>query len=65
MSEINYPQIPDESIDNRLASKYVDLLGERLGGSAIACSDEWFGESHNLIKDGRGDTWVWASLRCT
>jgi allantoicase len=54
MMESKYPQIPDESIDNRLSSKYIDLLSERLGGSVIACSDEWFAESHNLIKPGRG-----------
>ena len=54
MSEINYPTIPDETIDNRFSSTYVDLLSGRLGGLALSCSDEWFAPSHNLVQPGRG-----------
>ncbi len=32
----------------------TDLVAERLGGKAIACSDDFFAEKENLIKPGRG-----------
>jgi allantoicase len=31
-------------------SEYTDLLSERVGGKALACSDEWFAECENLVK---------------
>lgn len=31
------------------ASRYIDLLDEKLGGKALACSDEWFAECANLV----------------
>lgn len=40
--------------DDRFSSRYIDLLGERVGGRAIACSDQWFAECDNLVKPGRG-----------
>lgn len=45
----------DESVDQRLSSKYVDLLSERLGGCVVDCSDDWFANCENLIKSGRGE----------
>lgn len=32
----------------------TDLTAERLGGKALACSDDFFAEKENLIKPGRG-----------
>ncbi|MEH6516730.1 MAG: allantoicase [Halioglobus sp.] len=29
---------------------YTDLVSERVGGRALACSDEWFAECENLVK---------------
>ena len=29
---------------------FTDLVNERVGGKALACSDEWFAESTNLVK---------------
>jgi len=36
------------------AIDYIDLLSERIGGRAIACSDDWFASCENLVKPGRG-----------
>lgn len=43
-----------EQQDDTYSSRYIDLLSERVGGRAIACSDEWFAECDNLVKSGRG-----------
>ncbi len=32
------------------SGRYTDLLDERVGGRALACSDEWFAECTNLVK---------------
>jgi allantoicase len=32
----------------------IDLAAERLGGKALACSDDFFAEKENLLKSGRG-----------
>ena len=32
------------------SQKCTDLLSERVGGKALACSDEWFAECANLVK---------------
>jgi allantoicase len=32
----------------------TDLAAERLGGKALACSDDFFAEKENLLKPGRG-----------
>ncbi len=32
----------------------IDLASERLGGRALACSDDFFAEKENLLKSGRG-----------
>lgn len=34
--------------------KLTDLAAMRLGGKAIVCSDDFFGEKENLLKPGRG-----------
>jgi allantoicase len=34
--------------------KNMDLAQERLGGSVLSCSDDFFASVHNLIKPGRG-----------
>ena len=34
---------------NQFAALYTDLLNERFGGKALACSDEWFAECANLV----------------
>ncbi|WP_339670921.1 allantoicase [Dasania marina] len=46
--------INTDTTDDRYASQYIDLVSERVGGRAIACSDEWFAECDNLVKPGRG-----------
>ena len=35
-------------------TQLTDLAAERLGGSVLACSDDFFAEKENLIKPGRG-----------
>ena len=35
---------------DQLNQRYTDLLSERLGGCALACSDEWFAPAANLVK---------------
>ncbi|MFI5148257.1 MAG: allantoicase [Bacteroidia bacterium] len=35
-------------------TKLIDLASERLGGKALACSDDFFAEKENLLKPGRG-----------
>lgn len=30
--------------------KYTDVVGEKLGGAVLSCSDEWFAAAENLIK---------------
>ncbi|MEQ8514872.1 MAG: allantoicase [Chromatocurvus sp.] len=37
-----------------IAASHINLLDERLGARALACSDEWFAEAGNLVKPGRG-----------
>ncbi len=35
-------------------TKLIDLASERIGGRALACSDDFFAEKENLLKPGRG-----------
>jgi len=35
-------------------TKLMDLAAERMGGIALACSDDFFAEKENLVKPGRG-----------
>ena len=34
--------------------KYIDLASERIGGKVLYCTDDFFAEKENLIKEGRG-----------
>jgi allantoicase len=43
-----------EETDDHYASRFIDLLSERVGGRALSCSDQWFAECSNLVKAGRG-----------
>ncbi|GAA4746434.1 allantoicase [Flavisolibacter ginsenosidimutans] len=40
--------------DQPAFTKLTDLAAERLGGKAILCSDDFFAEKENLLKQGRG-----------
>ena len=33
---------------------FIDLAAEKIGGQALSCSDEFFAEKENLLKEGRG-----------
>lgn len=33
---------------------FIDLAAEKIGGRALSCSDEFFAEKENLLKEGRG-----------
>lgn len=35
-------------------TQLIDLASEKIGGKAMACSDDFFASMHNLIKPGRG-----------
>lgn len=35
-------------------TELLDIAAERLGGKALACSDDFFAEKENLLKPGRG-----------
>ena len=41
----------EQTQQQRFAARYIDLLNEKVGGKALACSDEWFAECANLVKD--------------
>jgi len=34
--------------------KYTDLVSEKIGGKVLYCTDDFFAEKENLIKEGRG-----------
>ena len=36
---------------NRLSDKYTDLAARRLGGQALSCSNDFFAEMENLLKN--------------
>lgn len=40
--------------DQPAFTKLTDLAAERLGGKALLCSDDFFAEKENLLKQGRG-----------
>ncbi|MAZ89932.1 MAG: allantoicase [Cellvibrionaceae bacterium] len=52
MDPLSAPQ--EQTHDDRLASRYINLLGRKVGGKALSCSDEWFAPCTNLVNDGRG-----------
>jgi len=41
-------------LEQNLKTHCVDLASDRVGGEALACSDDFFAEMENLIKPGRG-----------
>jgi allantoicase len=41
-------------LERRLKTHCIDLASGRVGGEALACSDDFFAEMENLIKPGRG-----------
>lgn len=43
-----------EMVETGFPNCFIDLLDGRLGGRALACSDEWFAPCSNLVKSGRG-----------
>lgn len=45
---------PEHNYDNRFALQWIDLAQERLGGSVLYATDDFFAEKENLIKPGRG-----------
>ena len=42
--------LSEDEFKAQVVLKYTDVIGEKLGGSVLACSDEWFAEAENLIK---------------
>ncbi len=40
-------------IEDKL-KKYIDLASEKIGGEVVYCTDDFFAEKENLIKEGRG-----------
>jgi allantoicase len=44
----------EETIELPPFTKLLNLAAEKLGAKTIACSDDFFAEKENLIKDGRG-----------
>jgi len=47
-------ELEHQTHDDKFSSEYIDLLSEKVGGKALACSDEWFAPCSNLVKQGRG-----------
>ncbi|ODV89554.1 hypothetical protein CANCADRAFT_140644 [Tortispora caseinolytica NRRL Y-17796] len=43
-------QISTEEAAVQLQAKYTDVVGQKVGGSVISVSDEWFAEAANLLK---------------
>ena len=41
-------------MENPNFTKLTDLAAERLGGKALQCTDDFFAEKENLLKQGRG-----------
>jgi allantoicase len=39
----------NQAVEHPFSSRYTDLLNEKVGGKALACSDEWFAECANLV----------------
>lgn len=44
----------NNDLNTYFTQQLVDLAAERLGGEALACSDDFFAEMENLLKPGRG-----------
>ncbi|KAI5957509.1 DAL2 [Candida theae] len=42
--------LTESQFHSEVVSKYVDVIGEKLGGKIHSFSDEWFAQAENLIK---------------
>lgn len=42
--------LTQDQFQESIAQRYTDVVGEKLGGSVVAFSDEWFAAAENLIK---------------
>lgn len=42
--------LSEDEFKNQVVLKYTDVVGEKLGGTVVACLNEWFAEAANLIK---------------
>lgn len=42
--------LTEEAFQRNVLCKYVDAIGEKLGGKVLKVSDEWFAAAENLIK---------------
>lgn len=42
--------LTESQFQSQIVSKYVDVIGEKLGGKVHSFSDEWFAQAENLIK---------------
>ncbi|MCB0445151.1 MAG: hypothetical protein KDC68_05765, partial [Gelidibacter sp.] len=40
-------------MENKLTT-YTDLASDKIGGQVLYCTDDFFAEKENLIKEGRG-----------
>ncbi|CCC70074.1 hypothetical protein NCAS_0D04930 [Naumovozyma castellii] len=52
MEVTKYSDSEEKQFLDKIVSKYhaVDIIGEKLEGSIVSCSDEWFASAENLIK---------------
>ena len=39
------------NLEEYFTSNYINLLSEKVGGRSLGCSDEWFADASNLVKD--------------
>ena len=44
----------NERINQPIFTQLLNLAADKLGAKAISCSDDFFAEKENLIKEGRG-----------
>ncbi|ODV76118.1 allantoicase [Cyberlindnera jadinii NRRL Y-1542] len=42
--------LTEDEFTSQVVSQYTDVIGEKVGGSIISFSDEWFARAENLIK---------------
>lgn len=42
--------LTEEAFQSQIVLKYTDVVGEKLGGSIVSYSDQWFADADNLIK---------------
>lgn len=44
--------LDQDQFESKISSKYTDVVGAKLGGEIVACSNEFFAEASNLIQPG-------------